>query len=145
MEYLALVKYRFLNFGDSEYFFSSYFRDTLRENIKISNIPLRLLLVVRFRDQYLQVPWPPMGLHQLCPLPELRSGVMQFQGVYFIIFSKLAVENQYPQFIIIRDRSRFLCKLGTFSKGQLISKCPFGVIVWTKIPTKKFDNFCPRI
>ena len=23
------------------------------------------------------------------------------------------------------------------SKGQLISKCPFGVIVWTKIPTKK--------
>ena len=30
-------------------------------------------------------------------------------------------------------------------KGQLISKCPFGVIVSTKIPTKKFDNFCPRI
>ena len=32
----------------------------------------------------------------------------------------------------------------TFSKtkGQLISKCPFGVIVWTKIPTKKFDKFC---
>ena len=31
------------------------------------------------------------------------------------------------------------------SKGQLISKCPFGVIVSTKIPRKKFDNFCPRI
>ena len=30
-------------------------------------------------------------------------------------------------------------------KGQLISKCPFGVIVSTKIPTKKFDNFCPKI
>jgi hypothetical protein len=30
-------------------------------------------------------------------------------------------------------------------KGQLISKCPFGVIVSTKIPTKKFDNFCLRI
>ena len=29
------------------------------------------------------------------------------------------------------------------SKGQLISKCPFGVIVWTKIPTKKFDKFLP--
>ena len=27
------------------------------------------------------------------------------------------------------------------TKGQLISKCPFGVIIWTKIPTKKFDNF----
>jgi hypothetical protein len=28
-------------------------------------------------------------------------------------------------------------------KGQLISKCPFGVIVWTKRPMKKFDKFCP--
>ena len=31
------------------------------------------------------------------------------------------------------------------AKGQLISKCPFGVIVWTKIPTKNLTNFCPRI
>ena len=31
------------------------------------------------------------------------------------------------------------------TKGQLISKCPFGVIIWTRIPTKKFDKFCPRI
>ena len=30
-------------------------------------------------------------------------------------------------------------------KGQLISKCPFGVIVWTKIPTKNLTNFCPSI
>ena len=30
-------------------------------------------------------------------------------------------------------------------KGQLISKCPFGFIVWTKIPTKNLTNFCPRI
>ena len=29
------------------------------------------------------------------------------------------------------------------TKGQLISKCPFGVIVWTKIPTKKFPRFLP--
>ena len=28
-------------------------------------------------------------------------------------------------------------------KCQLISKCPFGVIVWTKIPTKKFPRFLP--
>ena len=28
-------------------------------------------------------------------------------------------------------------------KGQLISKCPFSVIVWTKIPTKKFPRFLP--
>ena len=32
----------------------------------------------------------------------------------------------------------------SFTKGQLISKCPFGVIVSTKITTKKFANFCPR-
>ena len=25
-------------------------------------------------------------------------------------------------------------------KGQLTSKCPFGVIVWTKIPTKNLTN-----
>ena len=29
-------------------------------------------------------------------------------------------------------------------KGQLISKCPFGVIVCTKIPKKNLTNFCPR-
>ena len=33
----------------------------------------------------------------------------------------------------------------SLTKGQLISKCPFGVIDWTKIPTKKIDNFCPTI
>ena len=31
------------------------------------------------------------------------------------------------------------------TKGQLISKCPFGFIVWTKLPTKLFLNFCPEI
>ena len=31
------------------------------------------------------------------------------------------------------------------TKGQLISKYPFGVIVFTKIPTKNLANFCPRI
>ena len=30
-------------------------------------------------------------------------------------------------------------------KGQLISQCPFGVIVWTKIPTIFFQDFCPRL
>ena len=30
------------------------------------------------------------------------------------------------------------------TKGQLISKCPFGIIVWTKIPTKLFVDFCPE-
>ena len=30
------------------------------------------------------------------------------------------------------------------TKGQLISKCPFGVIVWTKIQTKNFLGFLPQ-
>ena len=30
-------------------------------------------------------------------------------------------------------------------KGQLISKCLFGVIVWTKKPTKFFKDFCPSL
>ena len=30
-------------------------------------------------------------------------------------------------------------------KGQLTSKCPFGVIIWTKITMKKLANFCPII
>ena len=30
-------------------------------------------------------------------------------------------------------------------EGQLISKCPFGVILWTEIPMKNLANFCPRI
>ena len=34
--------------------------------------------------------------------------------------------------------SQFIC-----TKGQLISECPFGVIIWTKITTKKFDKFLP--
>ena len=33
----------------------------------------------------------------------------------------------------------------SMSKGQLNSKCPFGLIVSTKIPTEKFDKFCPRM
>ena len=27
--------------------------------------------------------------------------------------------------------------------GQLISKCPFGVIIWTKIRTKSFPGILP--
>ena len=28
-------------------------------------------------------------------------------------------------------------------KGQLISRCPFGVIFWTKKTNEKFDKFLP--
>jgi hypothetical protein len=30
-------------------------------------------------------------------------------------------------------------------KGQLISKCPFGIIVWEKKTTKSFLDFCHEI
>ena len=30
-----------------------------------------------------------------------------------------------------------------YAKGQLISKRLLEKIIWTKIATKKFDNFCP--
>ena len=33
----------------------------------------------------------------------------------------------------------------THTKDQLISKCPFGITVWTKIPMKLFLDFCPEI
>ena len=41
-------------------------------------------------------------------------------------------------------KGRYLSR-SPLAKGQLISKCPFGVIVWTKIPTIFFENFCPGI
>ena len=36
-----------------------------------------------------------------------------------------------------------LSKILIFAKGQLISKCLFGVIVWTKKQRKNYQNFCP--
>ena len=30
------------------------------------------------------------------------------------------------------------------SKGQIISECPYEIIVWTKIPTKKLPRFLPK-
>ena len=32
-----------------------------------------------------------------------------------------------------------------YAKGQLISECPFEIIVSPKIPTKLFLDFCPEI
>ena len=29
-------------------------------------------------------------------------------------------------------------------KGQIISECPYEIIVWTKIPTKKLPRFLPK-
>ena len=37
----------------------------------------------------------------------------------------------------------FLIEQVIRTKGQLISKCLFGVIVWTKYQRKNYQNFCP--
>ena len=39
--------------------------------------------------------------------------------------------------------SKEIDRLARNTKGNLISKCPFGVIVWTKIPRKFFPGFLP--
>ena len=43
--------------------------------------------------------------------------------------------------LLVTAYSFYFCRFQNLTfppKGQLISKCAFGVIVWTKIPTKKF-------
>ena len=45
----------------------------------------------------------------------------------------------FPCSISIISRLQSIC-----TKGQLISKCLFGVIVWTKKPTKFFPGFLPQ-
>ena len=42
----------------------------------------------------------------------------------------------------LKARQDIICEQ-VCTKGQLISKCHFGVIVWTKIPTKFFPGFLP--
>ena len=51
------------------------------------------------------------------------------------IFSRYETKEEAPQFY--RNFDTLLCS-AVASKGQLISKCLFGVIVWTKNPTKIF-------
>ena len=41
----------------------------------------------------------------------------------------------------VRKKSNF----SITDKGQLISKCLFGVMVWTKKPTKFFPGFLPKL
>ena len=45
--------------------------------------------------------------------------------------------------LIITSSIKFYKKIRDV-KGQLISKCPFGIFVWTKLPTKLVLDFCPE-
>ena len=52
------------------------------------------------------------------------------------------LDKEFPviQFLLLTD-SRDILRI----KGQLISKCPYEMIVSSKIPPKLFLNFCPGI
>ena len=45
--------------------------------------------------------------------------------------------------LIWKNCFKFCCLLKISDKGQMISKCLFGVIVWTKKPTNFFPGFLP--
>ena len=47
-------------------------------------------------------------------------------------------QGRYPSEVIFREHMKRV-----HAKGQMISKCPFGVIVWTIIPMKFFPRFLP--
>ena len=63
---------------------------------------------------------------------------LPYQFMQVVIWKKLfpPADGSY-KWIIMHE------KCGRPDKGQWISKCPFGVIVWTKIPTKKNPGFLP--
>ena len=64
--------------------------------------------------------------------------------VLSILFhSQKDVRNHYPTNFLLFEIFERQRRNGIFAKGQLISKCLFGVIVWTKKPTKFFPGFVP--
>ena len=64
----------------------------------------------------------------------ISSIYFKTEQVYLVI--EIALKNNTTAHV-------FECDIDN-GKGQLISKCPFGVIIWTKIPTKKFNKFLPQ-
>ena len=59
-------------------------------------------------------------------------------GIYTYLFETFSgTDGKPPGFFMKAALGEYL------DKGQLVSKCPFGVIVWTKIPTKIFPRFLP--
>ena len=55
------------------------------------------------------------------------------------------ISNMNFQFFPVLGSQACKAKMSNPLKGHLISKCHFGVIIWTKIPMKNLTNFCPRI
>ena len=75
-----------------------------------------------------------------CPVKDCNSIVRGDDiGKHFKTKANLLVLDTATEYKSTLEKSL------TSAKGQLISKCPFGIIVWTKIPTKLFLDFCPEI
>ena len=62
----------------------------------------------------------------------------QIEGILSRCQNEFMESSFYPKY------EQKIVKISALTKGQLISKCPFGFIVWTKIPTKLFLDFCPE-
>ena len=63
-----------------------------------------------------------------------------------IFLKKLKVrqfQNEFMKSSFLPKYEQKIVKISALTKGQLISKCPFGVIVWTKIPMKFFPGLLP--
>ena len=81
---------------------------------------------------------------------------------FFIVFqAQLRTNNLWPQQEIVKEAfsdkigldhiaKKKMTSTGSTAgsggpKGQLISKCPFDVIIPTNIPTKFLQDFCPSL
>ena len=84
--------------------------------------------------------------YDLAPIVTISTGDFEFVELAFTNQKDLLkVTLDHIMFKYGRESELVLVEARDVAKGQLISKCPFGVTVWTKIPTKQFDKFCPRI
>ena len=81
----------------------------------------------------------------------LNSTYLDSQAIIFLIMYPL-LENSttciavFGQIIRIWEKMHFTNDpIVPFSKGQLISKCPYEKSVLSKIPMKKFPRFLPQL
>ena len=80
--------------------------------------------------------------------PECRTDPDEFQKFAMNVLSAFNKMSQTDKKEFLKLRNKYVvkktyqldplinCLEERQTKGQLISKCPFGVIIWTKLPTK---------
>ena len=92
----------------------------------------------------------PLKLNSLVRLPEDYSELVNNVSTFSCPNVGVSDGCRVPAMCLICGKvicSQSYCcqgKIKRFSKGQVISKCPFGFIVWTKMPTKLFLDLCPE-